>query len=79
MPLTVAVRLNGPFAECLGARRSITLSDGATADDLVRTLREEAGATLPAVVVSVDGRVVDGCSVLADGVDVAVLVPYAGG
>ena len=42
MTITVAVRLNGPLAERLGARRSVTLPDGATADDLVRALRDEA-------------------------------------
>lgn len=79
MTVTVAVRLNGALAERLGARRSVTLPDGATADDLVRELRDEAGVELANVVVAVDGRVVGGSAVLADGAAVAVLVPYAGG
>ena len=79
MPVTVAVRLNGALAERLGARRSVTLPDGSTADDLVRVLRDEAGVELANVAVSVDGRVVGGATVLVDGAAVAVLVPYAGG
>jgi molybdopterin converting factor small subunit len=79
MSVTVAVRLNGVLAELLGARRSMTLPDGSTADDLVRVLRDEAGAELARVVVSVDGRVAGGTTVLADGAAVAVLVPLAGG
>jgi molybdopterin converting factor small subunit len=77
--VTVAVRLNGPLAERLGARRSMALPDGATADDLVQALRGEAAVELPAVAVSVGGRVVGGATSLADGDEVAVLVPYAGG
>ena len=79
MPVTVAVRLNGALAERLGARRSVTLPDGSTADDLVRMLRDEAGVALGNVAVGVDGRVVGGSTVLEDGAAVAVLVPYAGG
>jgi molybdopterin converting factor small subunit len=79
MPVTVAVRLNGALAERLGARRSVTLPDGSTADDLVRVLSDEAGVALANVAVGVDGRVVGGTTVLADGAAVAVLVPYAGG
>jgi molybdopterin converting factor small subunit len=77
--VTVAVRLNGPLAERLGARRSVTLPDGATADDLVAALRGDAAADLPRVAVSVAGRVVGGATSLSDGDEVAVLVPYAGG
>ena len=79
MTITVAVRLNGPLAERLGARRIVTLPDGATTDDLVQALREEAAVELPRVAVSVGGRVVGGATPLADGDQVAVLVPYAGG
>ena len=79
MPVTVAVRLNGALAERLGARRSMTLPDGATADDLVRLLRDEAGVDIATLAVSVDGRVVGGATALADGAAVAVLVPFAGG
>lgn len=79
MTITVAVRLNGPLAERLGARRTVTLPDGATTDDLVQALREEAAVELPRVAVSAGGRVVGGTTPLADGDQVAVLVPYAGG
>ena len=79
MTITVAVRLNGPLAERLGARRSVTLPDGATADDLVQALRGEAAVELPRVAVSVGGRVVGGGTSLGDADEVAVLVPYAGG
>jgi len=79
MTVTVAVRLNGPLAERLGARRSVTLPDGATADDLVQALRGEGAVELARVAVSVGGRVVGGAASLADGDEVAVLVPYAGG
>jgi molybdopterin converting factor small subunit len=77
--VTVGVRLNGPLAERLGARRSVALDDGATVDDLVQALRGDAAVELPAVAVSVGGRVVGGETALADGDEVAVLVPYAGG
>jgi molybdopterin converting factor small subunit len=77
--VTVAVRLNGPLAERLGARRSMTLPDGATAADLVQALRDEAQAAIPRVAVGVGGRVVGDETTLADGDDVAVLVPYSGG
>ena len=79
MTLTVAVRLNGSLAERLGARRSMTLPDGATADDLVQALRDEAQVALPNVAVGVGGRVVAGTTSLADGDEIAVLVPYSGG
>jgi molybdopterin converting factor small subunit len=79
MPVTVAVRLNGPLAERLGSRRPVTLPDGATADDLVRALHAEAGVALPPLAVSVAGRVVAGDTPLAEGDAVAVLVPFAGG
>lgn len=79
MTITVAVRLNGPLAERLGARRSVTLPDGATADDLVQALRDEAQVDLPKVAVGVGGRVVGGATALGEGDEVAVLVPYAGG
>jgi molybdopterin converting factor small subunit len=78
MSVTVDVRLNGPLADRLGARRSMRLPDGATADDLVHALRAEAGVDVN-VVVSVGGRVVSGATRLADRAAVAVLVPYAGG
>jgi molybdopterin converting factor small subunit len=79
VPVTVTVRLNGPLAERLGPRHRVVLPDSATADDLVRTLLEQAGEALPRVAVSVDGRVVGGDAQLADNADVSVLVPYAGG
>jgi molybdopterin converting factor small subunit len=79
VPVTVTVRLNGPLAERLGARPRVVLPDSATVDDLVRTLLEQAGAALPRVAVSVDGRVVGGDAQLAADADVSVLVPYAGG
>jgi molybdopterin converting factor small subunit len=77
--VTISVRLNGPLAERLGHRRTITLPDAATTSDLLGALRDAAGGALPRVVTSIGGRIIDPAEPLADGADIAVLVPYAGG
>ncbi len=41
--LRVHVRLSGPLAQRLGARRAIDLEPGATVDDLVAALARDAG------------------------------------
>ena len=79
--VTVTVRLSGPLAESLGARRVVGLDDGATVSDLLETIAREAsadgrGRTLAAVA---GGSFLARSRALADGDEVDVLVPVAGG
>lgn len=81
-PVTVTVRLSGPLAESLGARRAVGMDDGATVYDLLETIAREAGidprhaGTLAAVA---GGSFVARSQTLADGDELDVLVPVAGG
>ena len=80
-PVTVTVRLSGPLAESIGPRRALALDDGATVDDLLEAVAREAridgrAATLAAVA---GGRFLARSQALADGDEVDVLVPVAGG
>jgi sulfur carrier protein ThiS len=78
--MRVSVRLNGPMANLLGPRRELELADGAHVSDLLRTLAELAGVTgIPGLAVSIDGTIVDATRPLAEGDQVAVLAPVAGG
>ena len=78
--MRVSVRLNGPMASLLGPRRELELADGARVSDLLGTLAELAGvAGVPGLAVSIDGAIVDGARPLAEGDQVAVLAPVAGG
>jgi molybdopterin converting factor small subunit len=81
-PVTVNVRLSGPLAERLGARRAVGMAQGDTVEDLLEALAAEAGverihgATLAAVA---GGSFLDRAKTLADGDELDVLVPVAGG
>ena len=78
--MRVSVRLNGPMATLLGPRRQIELAEGARVSDLLRALADQAGvAGIPGLAVSIDGAIVDGARPLAEGDQVAVLAPVAGG
>ena len=80
-PVTVTVRLSGPLAESLGPRRSVGMDEGATVRDLLETIAREAnvdghGDSLAAVA---GGSFLARSRALADGDEVDVLVPVAGG
>ncbi len=77
--IRVAVRLNGPLAERLGARTRIELADPATVADLLASLAHDTGLPLDAVAVHADGRMLGRQAPLQDGASVAVLAPTAGG
>jgi molybdopterin converting factor small subunit len=79
--VTVTVRLSGPLAESLGVRRAVGLRDGATVSDLLEAVAREAridgrSGTLAAVA---GGSFLARSRALADGDEVDVLVPVAGG
>jgi molybdopterin converting factor small subunit len=81
-PVTVTVRLSGRLAESLGARRAVEIDEGATVDDLREAIAREAGidpghAGTFAVVAS--GSFLARSHTLADGDELDVLVPVAGG
>ena len=82
MALTVRVRLAGPLADALCARRSVGMDDGATVDDLLVEIVREAGVdgchadSLAAVA---GGSFLPRSRRLADGDELDVLVPVGGG
>ena len=80
--MTVTVRLSGTLAERLGSRRSIDLGPGATVDDVVAELGRLSDFDPPALrglaVVS-DGSFLRRDRPVADGEELDVLVPVAGG
>lgn len=68
------------MAALLGPRRELELSDGALVSDLLAALAGEAGVTgAPGLAVSIGGAIVDATRPLAEGDQVAVLSPVAGG
>jgi sulfur carrier protein ThiS len=68
------------MAALLGPRRELELSDGALVSDLLAALAGEAGvAGAPGLAVSIGGAIVDATRQLAEGDQVAVLSPVAGG
>jgi sulfur carrier protein ThiS len=73
--IRVQVRLNGPLAARLGNRPTLDLPAPATVADLLRALGD--GSTGCAV--HVDGRIAPPDTPVTEGVEMAVLVPYAGG
>ena len=82
LPLNVTVRLSGPLAESLGARRVVRMSAGATVSDLLRTITQEArvdGRHAATLAVVAGGSFVPRSRALADGDELDVLVPIAGG
>jgi molybdopterin converting factor small subunit len=80
-PVTVTVRLSGPLAESLGPRRSIRVEEGATVDELLEVVAREARIEAPVGTLAVvaGGRFLERSRALADGDEVDVLVPVAGG
>ena len=80
--LRVTVRLSGTMAQRLGSRRSVELGSGAVVNDLVVELAREAGfdpAALRGLAVVASGDFVSRDRPLADGDELDVLVPVAGG
>ena len=79
--MRVTVRLSGPLAERRGNRLVVELPPGARIDDLLAALAVdgEADASSDAVAVVAGGTIVSRQHVLADGDEVDVLVPVAGG
>ena len=78
----VTVRLSGPLAERLGNRLALELPSPAAVSDLLAALplgAEAGGHAADAVAVVAGGTIVPHTHVLADGDEVDVLVPVAGG
>jgi molybdopterin converting factor small subunit len=80
--ISVAVRVGGPLRDVLGQRHVIVLPTGATVQDLLAELARSAGApaeTVERVAVARSGAMVPRGERLADGDEVAVVAPVAGG
>jgi molybdopterin converting factor small subunit len=80
--ITVHVRLSGTLAVRLGARRAIELDPGATVDDLVAAVGREAGYAaggLRGLAVVSGGSYLSRERALAEGEELDVIVPVAGG
>ena len=77
----VTVRLSGPLAERLGHRLAVELAPGASVSDLLGALGlgEPGGSAADSVAVVAAGTIVPHDRALADGDEVDVLVPVAGG
>ena len=78
---TVTVRLSGPLAARLGSRRTVQLPDGATVEALIAEIASLAGAGVEArgLAAVAGGEFLARDAPLADGQQVDVLVPVAGG
>jgi molybdopterin converting factor small subunit len=81
--MRIAVRLGSGLSRLAGrSRLELELADGATVGDLLDRVagdRPELGAGMPSVLTVVRGTQVAGDRVLADGDEVALLIPVAGG
>lgn len=81
--MRVSVRLSGELAAQAGRPRlSMTLADGATVSDLTDLLRQEyleSSHLLDTAVPIIAGRHVTQSEPLAEGQEVAYLLPIAGG
>jgi molybdopterin converting factor small subunit len=80
--MRVTVRLSGTLAERLGSRRAIDLAPGATVDDVVAEvgrLSHFDPSALGGLAVVSDGSFVRRDRAVADGEELEVLVPVAGG
>lgn len=81
--MQVSVRLSGELASQAGRPRfSVTLADGATVSDLTDLLRQEyleSSHLLDTAVPIIAGRHVTQSEPLAEGQEVAYLLPIAGG
>lgn len=81
-PVTVTVRLSGPLAERLGARRVVGMDEGATVFDLAEAIARDAGVEprhAGTLAVVARGSFVARSQALTDGDEFDVLVPVAGG
>ena len=80
--LQVTVRLSGPLAERLGPRLVVELEHGASVRDLLEALARErdlGGRATDALAVVSEGTIVPHEQALADGDQLDVLAPVAGG
>lgn len=81
--MRVKIRLSGELATLAGRHRfSMAVADGATVGDLLDMLRQEYPELLPRLDIAVPiitGRHVTQAEPLADGQEVAFLLPIAGG
>ena len=68
--MTVTVRLSGVLAQRLGSRRPIELTGAPTVEDVVAEVGRLA---------ALDADALRGLAVVADGEELDVLVPVAGG
>jgi molybdopterin synthase catalytic subunit/molybdopterin synthase sulfur carrier subunit len=81
--MQVNIRLSGQLANLAGRHRfTIPLEDGATVGDLLTLLRQEQPQlwpTMDTAVPIISGRHVTPSEPLADGQEIAFLLPIAGG
>ena len=80
--MQVAIRATGPLRDALGVRRALTLPAGATVADALAALAGEAAmpaGLLDRAAVSIEGAIVDRGHALAEGDEIALVVPAAGG
>ena len=80
--MRVTVRLSGSLAQRLGTRQALDLDAGATVADLLDAVARSAGVACDAtqtLAVVVGGTIVPHEHALADGDELDVLVPVAGG
>ena len=79
--VTVRVRFSGPLAESLGPRRTIRVVEGATVEELLEVVVREAriDGRADALAAISGGRFLEHSQALADGDEIDVLVPVAGG
>jgi len=79
--VTVKVRFSWPLAESLGPRRAIRVDEGATVGELLGVVVREAriDGRADALAATAGGRFLERSQALADGDEIDVLVPVAGG
>ena len=81
--MRINIRLSGELATLVGKHRfSMVVTDGATVADLLDLLRQEYPKSVPRLdtaVPVISGRHVTQSEPLADGQEVAFLLPIAGG
>ena len=80
--MQVSIRSTGPLRDALGPRRALEVQAGATVADALSLLGEEAAVPaglLDRAAVSIGGAIVARSQALAEGDEVALVVPAAGG
>ncbi len=79
--IRLTVLLFASYAEAIGASSvGVTLSDGATVDDLLAAVRQlAAGKALPPAAVAVNCEYAGRQQVLTAGDEIAIIPPVAGG